>query len=512
MPESAYTRLVTEHNLHEALSDWSGSLFIDITKAPFNVVFDAPIWTPEIIAQNTIGLRAAVKVPGFSNAPAGFCKFNGDVEVEALHFLNGRGRAATVFQLADGLPWDTRGFIIPVRTHDAGLRHLTVDGSQPTRVMTGGSGGVYGSNISVMNSDHIYLEHVRSVRAVQHCFDITTPIYGNAGDGAIIPDPSEFVYLDHCYGELSGDDAFSTHGSGKVRFNNCHAKDTWKKNLYSYTNSNGFEIDDYSYDVTLTNCHAEGFAHGFEIKAHATMSAGRNVRLIGCTAERNEVNLSARHIGKHINGQPFSLTADNLQIIGFTSRHPRQVFFGGVNTPDGDEWDDQTPPGDQYHHVVIGAYDGVTITSLHCISDPNYNYAGSSAILIHFRAKNVRIDGYRIEGHTTGTWDIHCTGGDQPAENVTILNGTHKDSAPGGISCGSYSNATLQHIRNSRNVAGSPNKTAFRAYGNKTIRDCKVDPSYPFQTNFNISDNYYSNYETPMATNVAYAGGHVPLV
>jgi hypothetical protein len=60
--------------------------------------------------------------------------------------------------------------------------------------------------------------------------------------------------------------------------------------------------------------------------------------------------------------------------------------------------------------------------------------------------------------------------------------------------------------RKQRNVLGIPNGTACRAYGNKNIRDCKIDPSTPFTYPFNISDIYYTNYETPVATNVTIPG------
>lgn len=508
MPESPQTRLITEANLADELQKWTGSILIDITKAPFNVVFDAPVWTSEIIAKNTAGLQLAGRTPGFVRAPAGFCRYLGDVEIGSLTFFEGRGRATTVFQIAAGRPWDTRGFIFPAGSHNAGLKHLTVDGNHLNRPTTGGTGGIYGTNVSVVNSRHIYLEHVRSINAVQHCFDFTTPYYGNAGDGAIIPNPSEFIYATDCYADKYGDDGFTSHGSGHIWYTRCHANGTRYAQEKSYTNSNGFEADDYSYDVNHTDCYSTGNAHGFEAKAHGNMSAARDITYVGCVAERNECNWSQRHIGHHVNypGAPAvrSLTAMNVQMIGCKSRHPRRVFFGTIDGPDQDVPDGETPPGKQYHHWVVGAYHGVTNTNFHMVSDPTYNYAGSPAVLIHFLAGEVILDGYRIQGHTTGTWDIQATGGDQPAENVTITNGTHKDSAPGGISCGGSSNASIEHIRLSRNVPGSPNKTACRAFGNKTVRDVKIDPATPYEYNFDISQTFYSQYESPLAANVAY--------
>jgi hypothetical protein len=493
---------MTEANARELFD----SIFLDITAAPFNVVFDPVYLTEEIIGQNTAGLRAAFQTPGLVPLPAGYCTYDGDVEVGPRTYAAGRGGAATVLQIRAGASWDTRGIIFPAGTSEAGLKDLTVDGNQPNRILTGGSGGIYGTNISVVNSTQIRISGVRSVNAVQHCFDITTPYYGNAGDGAIIPNPSEYVWLENCFADRHGDDGFTTHGSGKIWFTNCHAKGSWKNDLADYFNCNGFEIDDYSYDVTITNCHAEGNAHGFEVKAHGNMSAATNVRLIGCTAERNEINFSLRHIGHHSHLSPApSKTAKNVQLIGCTSKHPRRVFFGpGASGDVEDIPDDQTPAGDQYSGLVIGAFRGVTVTNFHHIGDPTYDYAGSAAILVHFLAEDVIIDGYHIEGHTTGNWDIYATGGEQPAKNVRISNGIHKDSAIGGISTGGASNASIRNVFMSRNVAGSPNGVAVRAYGAKTVVDVDIDPATPYATNFLISDVRYKQYETPALPNLTY--------
>lgn len=508
MPDSPETRVLTEANARDLFD----SLFLDVTAPPFNVKFDPVYLTAELIGQNSAGLRAAFKTPGIINLPVGYCDYDGDAEVGNRTYVAGRGRAATVLRVRAGAGWDARGIIFPPGTTEAGLKDLTVDGNQPNRVLTGGHGGILGTNVSIVNSSQIHISNVRSINAVQHCFDVTAPYYGNAGDGAIIPNPSEFVWFENCFADKHGDDGFTTHGSGKIWFTNCHAKGSWKDDLVSYLNCNGFEIDDYSYDVTLTNCHAEGNAHGFEVKAHGNMSAGQNVRLIGCTAERNEVNFSLRHIGHHVNypDNPavLSKTAKNVQLIGCTSKNPRRVFFGGTTEGDQDVPDDQTPPGDQYSGLVIGAYRGVTVTNFHHISDPSYDYAGSSAIVVHFLAEDVTINGYHIEGHTTGTWDIYCPGGTQPAKNIKISNGVHKNSAPNGISAGSDSKVSITNVSFSRDVAGSPNGTAVRCYGAKTIRD--VDILTPYGCNFNISEIYYTSYETPLTTNVAYPDGFVP--
>ena len=501
MPESAATRIITEANAYKLFA----SLLVDPSKAPYNVRFDGDA-TPAVVTQNTAGLQAALNAGGLIALPAGTAIIDGDLAIGSYTHVQGRGEGATTIKIKNGAGWDARGFYFKARSTQSSLRGLTVDGNQPNRNLVGGSGGIYGTNVSVINSTYIRIEHVRSINAVQHCFDVTTPYYGDAGDGATIPDPSEYVWITDCYADQHGDDGFTTHGSGKIWFTRCTSMGTWWKNLTDYTNANGFEIDDYSYDVTLTDCHAEDNAHGFEIKAHGNMSAARNVRLVGCTATKNQVNFSLRHIGHHTmnNGAgvnyPQSLTAKNVQLIGCTSKNPRRVFLGTPTGPADDTVDDQLPTGTNYSALVIGAYRGVTITNFHAIGDPTYNYNGAPAIVFHYRCEDIVIDGYHVEGHTTSNWDIQSTGGDQPAKNVTIANGFHRDSAIGGISTGSLSNAIVQNVTLSRTVAGSANGVGIRVYGNRIVRGNRFATAY--SPNYSVSDTAYSVYETPLATNV----------
>jgi len=502
MPESAATRIITEANLTATLLDWQAKTDIDVTRAPYFAKFDGTTNDTAAI-QAALNTAAATKVR--VKLPSGTAIVDGDLAIGSNTHVFGVGEDATIIKVKAGAPWVNRGFYFKASSTQSSLRGLTVDGNIANRPAQGaGDGGIYGTNVSVINSTYIRINNVKSINAAQHCFDVTTPYYGDAGDGATIPNPSEFVWITDCYANGHGDDGFTTHGSGKIWFTRCMSYGTYKATTSAYNNCNGFEIDDYSYDVTLTDCYATQNAHGYEIKAHGNMSAARNVRLVGCIAELNEVNFSLRHIGHHVDPpgspSPLSLTAKNVQLIGCTSMFPRRVFMGLSDTDDGDVADDQTPVGDQYYGLAVGAYRGVTVTNFHHIGDPAYNYAGSAAIIVHFKAEDVIIDGYHIEGHTTGNWDIYCPGGVQPAKNVIITNGVHRDSAIGGISCGAESNARISNITLSRTVAGSPNGTGIRAYGQKTVRATRFVTAY--SPNYNISDVLYSTYETPLATNI----------
>jgi len=503
---------------HAALGLWLDSqanaghpVFYDVTKPPFNVVFDAPVWTPAIVAQNTAGLRLAVQTVGTVLAPAGTCEFLGEaVQASGNHF-HAAGIGATIFRINAAAPRGNRGFVTPAGVTQTSIGHFSFDGNESNRTDPTGQGGIYGTNISVVNATAVHIEKIHSYNPVQHCFDITTPVYGNAGDGAIIPGPSEQISVTDCTAKGYGDDGFTTHGSGIINFTRCRALGTRHKYDTKYVNSNGFEFDDYSYNVTATDCYATDSAHGFEVKAHGNMSAGRMVRLIGCVAEYNEVNFSARHIGHHVNypGAPAvpSLTAKNVQLSGCTFRFPRRVFFGGVDQTDGDVPDDQTPAGVQYHNAAIGAYRGLNFDNCHFISDPTFNYASSANALVHFLAEDVTFDSCHFSGHTTGIYDIHATGGDQPAKNLTVVNCTFKDSAPSAMSFGSLSAAIVQNNSISRNVPGSPNVFGIRAFGNKLVRGNRFDATCPpFQYPYQISYTYYDVYETPLAVNHEIAG------
>lgn len=500
MPESAANRIVTEANL----TQWFKGLFINPMNAPFNAKFDG-------VTNDTIALQAAFNAGGFVTLPAGTAIINGDLSIGSYTNVSGQGEGVTILRVRNGAGWNPRGVYFKQGSTRSSLANLTVDGNQPNRIQTGGSGGIYGTNVSVIGSTRIRIKNVSSINAMQHCFDITTPEYSYAGDGASAPaSPSEYVWVEDCFADQHGDDGFSTHGSGKIWFTRCVAMGTWKKTLTGYSNSNGFEIDDFSYDVTLTDCRAEDNAHGFEIKAHGNASAATNIRLIGCAAEANEVNFSLRHIGHHVmlntdgSAVPLSLTAKNVQINNCTSRNPRRVFTNGATSNDGDIGDNMLPTGVNYCSLVIGAYRGVTITNFHAIGDPSYNYAGASTIVFHFRAEDIVLDGFHVEGFTTGAWDVYATGGDQPAKNVTIVNGILRDSAPGGIGVGSQGNAIIQNNSLSRNVPGSPNAIGIQAFGNKMVRGNRF--ATPYGTNYNISGAYYSAYETPLTTNVTAPG------
>jgi len=499
-----------ESEIASALAALVGPRVIYPDLAPYNVKFNNDK-TPATVTANTAGMQAALDAAaaagGIVEPPPGTCWVNGDLAIGSRTRVVNAGMDITVWKILDGTSWNNRVFYFKAGAQFSTLEECTTDGNIATRSEFGKMGGVYGTNVSLINSRNCKVINVKSINAAQHCFDATTPYYGSAGDGAIIPGPSEFIDFNGCIADKYGDDGFTTHGSGKIRFENCKALGSRKNMDFSYINSNGFEFDDYSYDITAVNCYSTASAHGFEIKAHGNMSAARNVRLIGCVAEYNEVNFSLRHIEHHKAGTPDSLTARNVQLVGCTSRFPQRVFFGGVDQADGDVPDDQTPAGDNYIGLSVSAYRNVLISNFTHIGDPTFNYAGAPAILFNFKSENIILDGYSISGNTTSDWDVYATGGAQPCRNVMIRNGVHINAGRGAVSTGGEANAKISGLYISRNVPGSPNVgPAIRAYGQKVVRDVRIEPTLPFTYPFNISDVFYSTYETPVAANVTITG------
>jgi hypothetical protein len=464
-------------------------LCINVKDAPYNAKGDGT-------TDDTVAIQTALNVGGSIFIPAGTYIHTGLTIPSNTHVF-GAGMKQTTLRIKNGTAWNN--WSITNKDHAGGttkywsLSDMTVDGNQPNRIQTGGSGNYYGTNISIAHSEYVWINNVESIRAMQHCFDVTSYMYLYGGDGVWSSTPSRYVWFNNCRADLHGDDGFTTHGSEYIWFDQCWAGGTWKETLVSYTNSNGFEIDDGSRHVWMTDCYAEQNAHGFEVKAHGNVPAAYDVHLNGCVATKNQVNFSIRHIGHHVASDPYSLTAKWVTLTSCTSLYPVRVFTGAGA---GDADDDST----LLRSLSIGAYRGVTCTGFTAIGDPTYDYLDSATVVFEFRSENIVFTNFHIEGFASCThYDIYSKGGDQPAKYVTISNGTIRDSAINGIQVGSAAAAIINGVTITRTVAGSPNGIGVQTYGGgDTIRSNRITG---FTPNYNKSGILYDDYETPLASN-----------
>lgn len=453
-------------------------------------------------------LQEAFDAGGFILIPEGLWWIENHTIGSHTHVF-GMGRKTTTLKVKNGAAWNSWGIInkdyVGGTTSNWSLNNMTVDGNQPNRPATGGTGGFRGTTVTAANTSYVWFNNVESISAMQHNFDVTSNDYTygltDSDDTRYSTTPSRFVWYNDCRADLHGDDGFTSHGSEYIWYDNCWAGGTWKATLTTYTNSNGFEFDDGSRHIWATNCYAEQNAHGFEIKAHGNAPAAYDVHLISCVAKNNQVNFSVRHIGFHTAGQPRSTSAKRVSLISCVSIHPIKVFTGtGAGESDSDDT--------TLRSLSIGAYRGVNVLDFWAIGDPTYDYGSSATIVFEFKSEDIIFAYFHIEGFVKNThYDIYAKGGDQPTHNVTIGPGTIKDSAVNGISAGSASEAYINQVRITRNVPGSSNGTGIAAFGNNTIRSCfGVQGMAP---NFNISGGLFEQYETPLRPNVAWSGAPV---
>lgn len=427
-------------------------------------------------------------------------------------YVWGAGRGITTLLIKAGTGWNNRSvtnkYQLDGLTHHWGLFEITIDGNQPNRIQTGGSGGIFGTNVSIVHSEYVWITNVESIRAMQHNFDVTAQTYLYNGDGVYNPGdptasgkwsttPSRYIWFRDCKADGHGDDGFTTHGSEFIWFDHCWAGGSWKASLVSYENTNGFEIDDGSRHVWLNHCYSEKNAHGFEVKAHGGVVAPFDVHLDHCVSYNDEVSFSLRHIGHHVATDVPTMSAKQITLTSCTALYPKRVFTG-TGTSDPDAVDE----GNSLRALSIGAYRGVLINGFVAIGDPNYDYAANSAIIFEYLSEDIMFTNFHIEGFAKSTqYDIYAKGGDQPTKNLTITNGVIRDSAVNGMSCGSASNVNISNVSVTRVVAGSTNGVGGYFFGNHRINRNRFVGFFP---NYNVSGGLYTVFEDPLPANVVY--------
>ena len=130
------------------------------------------------------------------------------------------------------------------------------------------------------------LINVRVINAALHCFDICADQYVDTGDvTANATNQSEHILLRGCVAANPyRDDAFTTHNSRHITFEDCIA--LFDGSISSIGNTQqGFEADEGSSNVVFKKCYAKGYHCGYQSKGHATTRPAEAVSLIDCEAD-----------------------------------------------------------------------------------------------------------------------------------------------------------------------------------------------------------------------------------
>ena len=130
------------------------------------------------------------------------------------------------------------------------------------------------------------LINVRVINAALHCFDICADQYIDTGNvTANATNQSEHILLRGCMAENPyRDDAFTTHNSRHITFEDCVAIFDGTVSALGNTQQ-GFEADEGSSKIVIKNCYAKGFFCGYQSKGHSTTKPAEAVSMINCEAD-----------------------------------------------------------------------------------------------------------------------------------------------------------------------------------------------------------------------------------
>ena len=206
------------------------------------------------------------------------------------------------------------------------------------------------ATLCICFTEYALINNVRCLDAYKHCLDITAPKYKRGSNGATYdPNPSKYVTVQNCFFRGAGDDNLTTHHSSDLLITGCRSE---RPNGHLVPkNSNCFEVDDGSRNVTLTNNTAIKGIKGMQIKGHNYGPAPYNVIVNGLRAVNCNIGFDLRHSGWHggstadgaitvdeednpIQYTGASPTARNVSITNLTVIAPLSIVNKSVNNND----------------------------------------------------------------------------------------------------------------------------------------------------------------------------------
>ena len=311
--------------------------------------------------------------------------------------------------------------------------------------------------VGLANVQHALIENVYSHDCCKHCFDIASSQNQSQSDILYTVGPSYDVTLKNVIAFRGGDDAITTHYSHSITIENACV--SGKGGFLVPTNSNGIEIDDGSYDVTVIGGYVKNCIRGLEVKGHGDTPAAKRVNVYGLTCENNATNFELRHLFWDSGN---SKTAFDVSLNDCTSIAPLSA-----------ENIDVTPRA-----MRISSYNGVYINNFKCVGNCNT----SNLIYIYGGAKNVHINGMSFTG-VSGTITEALLRIDSTAiGNMSLRNINFRDSIAQPI----YITGNLPGI-----LIDGVNATTTLA----TPPTFVIDMSYaPSDANYVIKNVTYSGY------------------
>ena len=119
--------------------------------------------------------------------------------------------------------------------------------------------------------------------------------FTNTSCYAIQDQGSKHVTLENCYATGAGDDNITTHYSSHLLITGCQSE--FPSGRLVPHNSNCYEVDDGSRNVTISNCTARGGCKGIQIKGHSYAPAPYNVTIDGFRVVNCAEGMDIKHTG-----------------------------------------------------------------------------------------------------------------------------------------------------------------------------------------------------------------------
>lgn len=359
---------------------------------------------------DTTAIQAALTAAGAAGGgtvsiPAGTFLVSTELKIPSRCHLTGAGMDVTTIVMAataDGelnVLTNASNNRAPRTTYDEfiTISDLTVDGNGTNRASSTTSISD-GSCVELSTVRYCLVERVRAVRGWRHDFDISASEYPyGTGVTAVAQGPSYYVTIRNCIAESpTTDDAFTTHYSWGLRLEDCRAYTTTP----NWT-SQGFEIDDGSRDVVVSNCYAFGFTKGFQVKGHDVTTPARQIVLENCVADGCGYGYDITHDDPTGTSSPYRVAAD---VVLRSCRSLNNVTK--TNYPE------------RYALRIMG-YDGVKVHDF-----VSFGSTGGT-VMIGLGCSNVELDGLVFENVFTApnaadSGLVHCLA--TTGNNITVKN------------------------------------------------------------------------------------------
>lgn len=147
-----------------------------------------------------------------------------------------------------------------------------------------------GTNIELQRVSNVVIERVKAINGIQHNINVRGGSNGyDMGVAYIAKYPSHDIKISNCISENERyDDGITTHNAYNVVIDSCRCSVVNNVNgTYSAPISNGFEIDDGSYNVVVSNCVSEYSFAGYQAKGHENTHPAHDVTFENCIAIHN---------------------------------------------------------------------------------------------------------------------------------------------------------------------------------------------------------------------------------